>query len=1382
MRHYHLFLWSGLCGSSWRQWFALRRALLFLGAGPTLLALVLGGAVAQAQTAEEFEKLRQLCWKWINAGYYHDAHELAMELYAWAKGPLADQPARLAEACDTLAAIYQNSEIPITEVEGLGAGANVHRYSNADARRLYKEALQVYRKLYGPEHPSVAQVLNNLGNSYYYKRNFALAETYYREALRIYRQSLGAGHPHVAESLANLANLYGHARRYAEAEPLYREAAEIYRKVTPGGNPQLAQTLNNLANMIALSPERSVEAEALYKESVTLYRNALGEGHPDVGAALGNLAWFYLRLGRTGEALTTYREAVQVYRNALGWDPFVGRLLLTWTPQQRLAAIAVLGDALELIRLNLGADHPEVADVADALGTLCYASRWDLRGTRYSGKDSEQFFREALRIRRNTYGDQHPLVAGTAVNLARALPNLGAAESLYKEALGIYRAAQGPHGVGVAICLEGLNNLYLRQGRQAEADAMVTEILQIWRARGRNDPVIAEVLMSLVEGYCFHGRVREAEALFRELFELLRRKGEIVSPEDMELASVVAAAYLAQGRSAEAEYLLNQLIGYPPIAGEVFEASLWCVQDDLRAGFYAEAEGSLRNVVGTLRHVFGREHLWVGGALRCLAGVCLRQGRYAEAERLLMEALSIFQKGRGRLPEAAGAGLAPLGASPELVRDAETQSLATLALVYMAGERYGDAEPLFRASLDREPDRDALTGLGLLCWRQGRYEEAEKYLLEATKLPSFGLGVERLEAVNHLAAFYAEQGRRAEAERYLWRAEQEVADAGGEMDPQHVAGIRQTRAMLLWDEGRKAEAIGVLGEALESIEKQRHRVYGGEWERGAFFARWAPAFELMVDWQEQLRQANEVFRTMERYRARGLVEQMERVAIDLLAGLSQEEAQPLRERWARAARQVTRLRRELLGMGERRPEAPRDPKDLQAALQEAQAELAQAYAEVCNATRAYRLAVSEKRRPVALNEFQGWAQERKALVLEYFVGEKGGYVLAVPSDGKAEVLRLEVTAAQAAALGVEPGPLSAKGLRAILSNEKGTGLLQRLRRSKSKEPTRAVVPALARLWEVLIPAKERKALLEGSYASLIVLPDGALSQLPFEALVVSEDHEPRFLMEIGPPVLYAPSATVLVNLQKRSAVGVIEQREPVLLVGACSYGSPRQPEPTEELLLAARSWYGRLGGRLGELPHTATELEWLNAVFQGGEQKVAWLRREWATERNVRGNVAGRRVVHFATHGLADQAWGNLFGGLALTPGPEADDPNDDGFLTLGEIYGLDLKGCELVVLSACDTNVGPEQRGEGIHGLARGFLVAGARRVVATQWEVADEATAHLMTIFATYCMEDQKAGRAPDYAAALQKAKRWMRTQREHPEWHEPYYWAPFVLIGAR
>ena len=137
---------------------------------------------------------------------------------------------------------------------------------------------------------------------------------------------------------------------------------------------------------------------------------------------------------------------------------------------------------------------------------------------------------------------------------------------------------------------------------------------------------------------------------------------------------------------------------------------------------------------------------------------------------------------------------------------------------------------------------------------------------------------------------------------------------------------------------------------------------------------------------------------------------------------------------------------------------------------------------------------------------------------------------------------------------------------------------------------------------------------------------------------------------------------------------------------------------------------------------------------------------------------------------------GNYFGALALTPGGVAGISADDGFLTLSEIYSLDLKHCELALLSACETNLGPQQKGEGTWALSRGFLVDGARRVVASNWLVDDEAAASLVSIFCSAIGKGEKAG-SLDYAEALQLAKRRIREQEK---WKSPYYWGAFVLVG--
>src|SRR5262249_36126749 len=142
----------------------------------------------------------------------------------------------------------------------------------------------------------------------------------------------------------------------------------------------------------------------------------------------------------------------------------------------------------------------------------------------------------------------------------------------------------------------------------------------------------------------------------------------------------------------------------------------------------------------------------------------------------------------------------------------------------------------------------------------------------------------------------------------------------------------------------------------------------------------------------------------------------------------------------------------------------------------------------------------------------------------------------------------------------------------------------------------------------------------------------------------------------------------------------------------------------------------------------------------------------------------------------------NLFGAIALTPPSQPIDSSDnDGFLSLHEIHNLPLSACQLAVLSACQTNVGPDRPLEAGSTIAQAFLAAGARRAGCSHWNVDDDSTAELIGgFFERIAKTSDDKGTTADrieYAKALRDARLAVRSQSQ---WASPYYWAPFVLIG--
>jgi CHAT domain-containing protein len=159
-----------------------------------------------------------------------------------------------------------------------------------------------------------------------------------------------------------------------------------------------------------------------------------------------------------------------------------------------------------------------------------------------------------------------------------------------------------------------------------------------------------------------------------------------------------------------------------------------------------------------------------------------------------------------------------------------------------------------------------------------------------------------------------------------------------------------------------------------------------------------------------------------------------------------------------------------------------------------------------------------------------------------------------------------------------------------------------------------------------------------------------------------------------------------------------------------------------------------------------------------------------ASRRTALGPDLGQyRIVHFATHGVLDNENPGLSGVVLSLFGKSGQ--AQDGVLRLHDIYGLRLPA-ELVVLSACNTALGKPVRGEGLVGVVRGFMYAGAKRVVASLWKVDDDATGEMMRRFYRGMLQE---GRSP--AAALREAQVSLWRQ---DRWKPPYYWAAFILQG--
>ena len=590
--------------------------------------------------------------------------------------------------------------------------------------------------------------------------------------------------------------------------------------------------------------------------------------------------------------------------------------------------------------------------------------------------------------------------------------------------------------------------------------------------------------------------------------------------------------------------------------------------------------------------------------------------------------------------------------------------LNSLALSYYHQERFAEAEPLFQRALEivkktKGPRHTeyarGLHNLAMLYDHQGNFPKAEFMSRKALAIwentpgpesPQMGIGLGRLSQILY------RQGRYDEAEPLV---DQSIAilDRAGSAPGRRFESYL-LRARIAWNRQLRNEALADLHQAMQLAEQQRAESSGSAHERAETFTKYNDAFEQMVAWQIELKDMSEALAAMERSRARSLLEDMTQSGVDLQAGRSALEREAQGKEELQLKQQVDVLEKQLDAL-QTDPQTPAAQKparrqELEAALATARKAFYEHYRDVRATSPVYRQLLTVGAGPPRLSQIERRLVGKGGLLLTYLLGSKGGYVLAIGPE-EAELAALSIDDSAAKILEIKAGPLTANCLAGALENERGTGVVQQLRDPKEAS---GATEKLAALWKVLIPAAQRKALIGGKLERLIVIPDGKLALLPFETLVVDSRGPAKYLLEAGPAIRYGPSATVLYNLDARAASAATAGREAVLTVGNPDYSGEgeRVAASAGDVLkqLATRSRYRALGGKLSALPYSGWESAWVADAFRKAGIKTLQLQGAVATKAKVRAEMEGRRIIHLACHGLADQLYGNIFGALALAP------------------------------------------------------------------------------------------------------------------------------------
>ena len=594
------------------------------------------------------------------------------------------------------------------------------------------------------------------------------------------------------------------------------------------------------------------------------------------------------------------------------------------------------------------------------------------------------------------------------------------------------------------------------------------------------------------------------------------------------------------------------------------------------------------------------------------------------------------------------------------------------------------------------------------------------------------------------------------------------------------------------DRGNLAEAQLRMEESLNIIESLRGKVASQDL-RATFLAQKQDYYEFYTDLLMRLHQREPLkghdlaaLQASERARARSLLELLAEARVDVEQGIAPELKQHERVTHSRIAWLQSRL---IEAYSQATPDRNKIS-TLEEELKKVDAEREQLTMEIRQ--KHPRYAELQYPAPLGLQAIQSLLDDR-TLLLEYALGKDASFLFAVTRN---DFLVAPLHSAPSIAAQVEALRLT------ITSQPQRSALGQQI----------TVARQLYR--ELIEPAGK---LLTGKQ-KLVIVPSGILHYLPFEVLLSSG--EERTLTSAGSgkwpylvrdyAISYVPSAGVLASLRSRPEEKSAP-RKTFLAFADPAYGN----ETGTEASLVRSSLGGAFGDerswKLGRLAESRREVEQIAGLY--ARDQVSLLLGQQASEENVKtsGRLSQYRFIHFATHGLLNEA-NPPYSGLILSldtagkappsatrkPGPASPQvatvapasagsagprstagqparsdgpPLEDGLLQVYEVFNLKLNA-DLVVLSACETGLGKEVKGEGLMGLTHAFLYAGTPSVLVSLWNVQDRSTADLMINFY------QQLDRGEDKAEALRQAKLRLIQQNRFAQ---PYYWAPFILIGS-
>ncbi len=683
----------------------------------------------------------------------------------------------------------------------------------------------------------------------------------------------------------------------------------------------------------------------------------------------------------------------------------------------------------------------------------------------------------------------------------------------------------------------------------------------------------------------------------------------------------------------------------------------------------------------------------------------------------------------------------------------EAVTLNNIGLVYddlgekeQALDYYQQSLPLRRAVGDPSGEATTLSNIGGVYSALGEKQQALNYYQQALPL-SRAVGDPSGEAVilSNIGSVYSALGEKEQALNYYQKAlllSQTVGDRSAETTTLgNIASLERNR-------GNLQAALTPMQDSINIIEDLRTKVISPEL-RQTYFSTVQDYYQFYIDLLMELHQENtsqgydkQAFNISERSRARTLLELLTEANANIKEGIDPQllaHEKSLQGQLDATEKQRSEINSNPDSTPEQKTAIDQKLKTLIADYQNLQTEIRRT---------SPKYADLKYPQPLTLEQVQEEILDEDTVLLHYSLGEERSYVWVVTKEG-----------------------MNSYELPSQKEIEKrAKNLLRFTTQSKNPKAFAQAVTPLSKI--ILDPVKDKL-----TKKRILIVADGVLQYIPFAALTLPEKQQPLIT---NYEIINLPSSSSLATI--RNETQARKSAPKALAVLADPVFSPDDErvkngqttlsqEPTSDLgsLALQRSVRSVEEGNLPPLPGTRQEAAAILKLIPEDTQKTSAFGFDANLSTATNPQLSQYRIVHFATHGILNTESPELSGVVLSLVDEKGNTIN--GFLRLHEIFNLNLPS-DLVVISACETGLGEEIKGEGLVGLTRGFMYAGSPRVLVSLWKVDDQATAEIMTRFYGLMLEKNL-----EPAEALREAQLEMQTETE---WKSPYYWAGFVLQG--